>query len=140
MDNFTRLAQQRPLVFVHLLCALGALALGALVLARRKGTPSHRALGWSWVLLMGAATLTSAFIRDHGMPNIGGVTPIHFFTAYVGLALPRAVLQARAGRIAAHRQTMRGIYIGGCVIAGLFTLLPSRWLGGLLWRALGVVG
>ena len=27
----------------------------------------------------------------------------------------------------------RGIYIGGCVVAGLFTLLPGRFLGSLLW-------
>jgi uncharacterized membrane protein len=29
---------------------------------------------------------------------------------------------------------MRGLYIGGCVVAGLFTLLPGRFLGDMLWR------
>jgi uncharacterized membrane protein len=50
--------------------------------------------------------------------------------------LPRAILQARAGRIAAHRQSMRALYFGGCVVAGLFTLLPARLLGSQLWTAL----
>jgi uncharacterized membrane protein len=138
MDSFTRLAAQQPLIFFHLLSALAALAVGALVLARRKGNGSHRALGWIWVALMGGATLTSAFIRDHGMPNLGGVTPVHLLTLTVGVLLPRAVLAARRGDIAAHRRSMRGIYIGGCIVAGLFTLLPARFLGRLLWSALGV--
>jgi uncharacterized membrane protein len=35
---------------------------------------------------------------------------------------------------------MRGLYFGACVVAGVFTLLPGRYLGGLLWKQwLGVV-
>ena len=30
---------------------------------------------------------------------------------------------------------MQRLYIGACVIAGLFTLLPGRFLGSLLWGA-----
>ena len=43
---------QEPLVAVHLATALLSLLLGAVVLARQKGTPQHRALGWTWVVLM----------------------------------------------------------------------------------------
>jgi uncharacterized membrane protein len=136
MNTLQRLLQQHPLVFVHLLCALGALVVGAVVLARRKGTPSHRASGWLWVALMGTAVVTSGFIRDYRLPNIAGFTPIHLLTAYVAVALPRAVWQVRHGNVSAHRKSMRGIYIGGCIVAGLFTLLPSRFLGQLLWRQL----
>lgn len=134
MDAFARLAHQQPLIFFHLLSALGALALGALVLTRRKGNTSHRALGWTWVLLMTSAAVTSAFIRDHGMPNLAGITPVHLLTVTVGVLLPRAVWAARRGDIRAHRRSMRGIYIGGCIVAGLFALLPSRFLGELLWQ------
>ena len=136
MDAFTHLLATRPVVFFHMLCALSALVLGAFVLARRKGTASHRATGWGWALLMLGATASSAFIQDRGMPNLAGFTPIHLFTLYVGVQLPRAVLAARRGQISAHRQTMRGIYIGGCIVAGLFTLLPGRFLGKQLWGAL----
>ena len=31
------------------------------------------------------------------------------------------------------RKTMTSIYIGGCIVAGLFTLLPGRLLGGALF-------
>jgi uncharacterized membrane protein len=136
MNSFARLLEQQPLIFVHLLSALGALAVGAVVLARRKGTASHRAIGWIWVLLMGSAAVTSGFIRDVGMLNLAGFTPVHLLTLTVGVLLPRAVIAARRGRIATHRNSMRGIYIGGCIVAGLFTLLPSRFLGSLLWTRL----
>ena len=38
------------------------------------------------------------------------------------------------GNITAHRKTMRGAYIGSCLIAGLFTLLPGRYMGQLVWH------
>ena len=139
MNSFTRLLAQHPLIFVHMVCAIAALVLGAVLLLRRKGTPSHRALGWAWVLLMAGATISSAFIRDTGMINLAGFTPIHLLTLLVAVQLPRAVLAIRRGRVEAHRQAMRGMYIGGCVVAGLFTLLPRRFLGRLLWGAVGTL-
>ena len=39
-------------------------------------------------------------------------------------------------RIAQHRSVMRKLYFGSCVLAGLFTLLPGRLLGNLLWQRL----
>jgi uncharacterized membrane protein len=139
MNAFTSLLAQRPLIFVHLVCALGTLVLGAVMLARRKGTSSHRATGYAWVVLMAGVVLTSAFIRDRGMPNIAGYTPIHLLTLGVALMLPRAVFYARAGNVTAHRQAMRGLYIGGCIVAGLFTLLPGRFLGRWLWPQVGAL-
>lgn len=140
MNRFALLLERHPVVFVHLMCALAALALGALILARRKGTPVHRALGWGWVLLMGGTALSSAFIRDYHLPNIAGITPIHAFTVLVAIELPRGIWQIRHGRVDAHRKTMRGLFIGGCLLAGVFTLLPGRFLGTLLWRdALGLM-
>jgi uncharacterized membrane protein len=140
MDHFHQLLQRHPLVFAHLVMALGALALGAVILWRRQGTPSHRWLGWGWVGLMGGAVLSSAFIRDYNLPNIAGITPIHAFTVWVAWKLPQGVWQIRQGRVQAHRQTMRGIYQGGCLIAGVFTLLPGRFLGNWLWgQTLGLM-
>jgi len=134
MNAYLHLWQQRPLIALHLSAALAALLIGAVVLARRKGTPDHRALGWGWVGVMGATALSSAFIRDHGLPNIAGYTPIHLLTAFVAVALPIGILRIRRGDVVGHRRLMRGLFIGGCVIAGLFTLLPQRYLGQLLWH------
>lgn len=136
MNSFARLLEQHPLIFVHLITAVGALAVGAVVLARRKGSLSHRAIGWAWVLLMGVAAATSAFIPGVDMPNVAGFTPIHLLTITVGVLLPRAVIAARRGNIGTHRRTMQGIYIGGCIVAGWFALLPGRFLGQQVWPAL----
>lgn len=45
------------------------------------------------------------------------------------VALVRAVLYARRGNVAAHRWSMIGVYLGALVITGLFTLMPGRIMG-----------
>lgn len=136
MHPFTRLFDQHPVIFFHLVTAAAALAVGTVIMTRAKGTTGHRRLGWTWALLMGSTALASAFIRDYGMPNLAGVTPIHAFTVLVAVLLPRGLWQVRRGQLAAHRKTMRGLFFGACVLAGLFTLLPGRFLGRLLWQQL----
>jgi uncharacterized membrane protein len=133
MSALLALMQRHPLIFFHLVTALSALLLGGFILSGRKGTLNHRAMGWTWVALMACTTLASAFIRDFRLPNLLGYTPIHAFTLYVAVMLPRGVYFVRHGNLAGHRKTMRGIYFGGCVVAGVFTLLPGRFLGSLLW-------
>lgn len=142
MNTWTlaQLFERHPLVFFHLVTAFAALIVGGVLLWRRKGTARHKALGWVWVLLMGSTTVASAFIRDYEGLNLAGFTPIHAFTVLVAVQLPRGIWLVRQGRVEAHRKTMRGLYIGACVIAGVFTLLPGRFLGGLLWKQwLGVI-
>ena len=140
MNAFATLAQQHPVVALHLAAALLALVAGGFVMARRKGTPLHLLMGWSFVLLMAVAALSSAFIRDTHLPNIAGYTPIHVLTALTLVALPRGLWQIRRGDVRGHRQTMKALFVGGCLVAGLFTLLPGRFLGNLLWhQVLGLV-
>ena len=133
MDAALGLLQRHPLIFFHLVTAIGTLLLGIVILSRRKGTWSHRRLGWVWVVLMGSTALTSAFIRDDRLPNLAGYTPIHGFTLFVAVMLPLAVWHIRHGNVRGHRKAMQGIFIGGCLVAGLFTVLPGRFLGSLLW-------
>ncbi|HRH89921.1 MAG TPA: DUF2306 domain-containing protein [Rubrivivax sp.] len=133
MNPMLTLLQRHPLIFFHLLTASAALVLGLLMLLRRKGTRSHRLLGWIWVALMGSTALATVFIRDDNLPNLFGYTPIHLFTLTVALMLPLAIVHIRRGNVRGHRQTMTGLYVGACVVAGLFTLLPGRFLGSLLW-------
>ena len=133
MQAFAGLLQRHPLIFFHLMTAVGALLLGLFMLLRRKGTRSHRVLGWTWVALMGSTALASAFIRDYKLPNVFGYTPIHLFTVTAAVMLPLGIWYMRHGRIDGHRKTMQRLYIGACVVAGLFTLLPGRFLGSLVW-------
>ena len=126
MEAFSRLLVSHPLVFFHLVTAFSALVIGGVVLWRRKGTFDHRLLGWTWVVLMASTAVASAFIRDYRLPNLAGFTPIHGFTLLVAVMLPRGIWFIRHGNVVGHRKAMRGLFIGACVIAGLFTLLPGR--------------
>jgi uncharacterized membrane protein len=127
-------------ITIHTLAALTALVLGIVQLAAPKGTINHRVLGWVWVIAMLVVALTSLLIRDNGLPNIGGYTPIHIFTLVTLITLPIVVIRARRKNIAGHRKAVTRLFFGALVIAGIFTLLPSRRLGHLLWSSLGLIG
>ena len=134
MEPIKHLVQNAPLIALHLFAALAALVVGIVVMLRRKGTYNHKVMGWVWAAMMGTTALASAFIRDYRMPNIMGYTPIHLLTLFVAIMLPLAIVRIRQGRVQAHRKMMQGMFYGACVVAGLFTLLPGRFLGNLVWK------
>src|SRR5207253_1033674 len=45
-------ASLSPAIRIHLLAALGAVALGAVLMILRKGRGFHRVAGWVWVVLV----------------------------------------------------------------------------------------
>jgi uncharacterized membrane protein len=126
-----------PAIAIHLSAALAALLIGPFALwarlAGRQRPRLHRAAGYAWVTLMVATALSALFISDPLMPNIGGFGPIHLFIPLVLGSLVHAFRQLLRGNVRAHRQTLLGLYIGACVVAGGFTLLPGRVLGRLVW-------
>jgi len=80
-----------PLGQVHLLAALIALASGAWVLLRRKGTARHRQVGWLYAASMLALNVTALFIYR----LTGTFGPFHV-AALISLAtLLAGVVQAR---------------------------------------------
>lgn len=105
--------------------------------ARRSGAQQrpvlHRAAGYAWATLMLATAVSALFIHDHSLPNVWGYTPIHLFVPLTLVGMVRAFLCLAQGNIAGHRKAMQGLYWQACVGAGLFTLLPSRYLGQLMW-------
>lgn len=120
-------------VLVHLAAAASALALGFVMLARRKGTASHKALGRVWVGLMLTVALSSLWI-----PHFLQFTWIHLFTLLTVVTIPLAIYRIRSGDAKSHARAMTGLFIGGLVIAGIFTLAPGRLLGDLLRTALNL--
>jgi uncharacterized membrane protein len=123
---------------LHTIAAVGALVLGIVQLTAPKGTLPHRTLGYLWVGLMAAVTLTSVFIHNlaaGGGPNLFGFSWIHGFTLFVAIMLPVSVLAARRREISRHARGMIGLYVGGLVIAGAFTLVPGRVLHAVLFGA-----
>lgn len=126
--------QLTPVIAIHIAFAVGALVLGPVALTLRKGSRGHRGTGYAWVALMAGAALSSVFIRDFNLPNIAGYTPIHIFTVTTLLGLGYGIHHIVQRRVSEHRRLMWRTYLGGCVGAGLFALLPSRLLGNALWH------
>jgi uncharacterized membrane protein len=116
-----------PVIQVHAFLALTALALGASQLALRKGTPRHRVVGYVWAALMMAITVSSFFINT--IRVIGPFSPIHILSIVTLIAVPRSILAARRGDIAAHQRGMKLVFWLALIGAGLFTLLPHRIMG-----------
>lgn len=132
--------QMTPLIAIHMTAALAAIATGPVALWARQGARPrprlHRAFGYAWVTLMLATAISAIFIRDTTLPNIAGYTPIHLLVPVTLVSLFGAFWKLAHGDVAGHASIMRKLYVGACAVAGLFTLLPQRYLGGLLWGAL----
>lgn len=123
---------QAPLAIqIHLLTVLPAAVIGAVILFRRKGTRVHRLLGKVWVVLMIATAASTFFI--HTIDMFHGFSPIHLLSIFVIVGCIRAVMAARRHDIRTHSNIMRGTYIGGIGIAGLFTLYPGRLMHRLVF-------
>lgn len=116
-------------VFLHLALALAALGIGIWSLCRRKGDRLHRALGWSWAILMLSTAAVSFLIQGRGHFSF-----IHALSIVVLVSVPVGVLHARRGRVKAHRYTMVSTF-AGLAIAGALTLLPYRMLGQIVFEA-----
>ena len=123
-----------PIILAHTVAALTALALGAAMFLARKGTFLHRVAGRSWVTLMLAVAITSFWIKGEGHYSW-----IHILSVTVIVLLAILVFQAVTRRISAHRRLAIGLYIGALGITGLFTLIPYRLIGRLVWGSLGLV-
>lgn len=109
---------------LHLSAALGALLLGALVLARRKGTASHKVLGRIWVAAMAVVALSSFWLLDIGK---GSFSLIHLLSLWTLVSLAAAVWFIRRGNVRAHKSFMVGTFLG-LAGAGLGALAPGRAL------------
>ncbi len=114
-----------PVIQVHLVAALTALAIGIVLLAGVKGTNMHRTLGWGWVIAMAVTAISSLFIREL---NGGAFSFIHLLTGWTIIVLPMAVFMARRHKVREHQKMMTGMFVGGLIIAGLFAFMPGRVL------------
>lgn len=123
-------------VQLHVATVIPAAILGAFLLARPKGTRPHRLLGKIWLALMVVTASSTFFI--HEIKLIGDFSPIHLLSIYVLFGSWQAIAAARRHDIPAHRGHVAGMYLGGIVVAGLFTLLPGRLMHVSLFSELSI--
>ena len=118
-----------PVILVHVVAAVIALGLGALVFLRRKGTATHGWMGRTWAVLMLVVAISSFWITG----SDGLYSWIHGLSVFVTIAIPLAVYWAMRGNITRHRRLMTGLYVGALIVAGGFSFTPDRLLGQRLW-------
>lgn len=113
------------MVAIHLAAAILSLIVGALVLARTKGTRSHKMFGRLWVGLMLAVAISSFWILE--IRGGAGFSVIHLLSAWTLVSLALAVYFIRRGNVRAHKGFMIGTFLG-LAGAGLGALAPGRAL------------
>ncbi len=130
------LSSLSPQIIVHLAAALSAAILGPFALwARLSGQQRpklHRAFGYAWVTMMLVTAISAIFIHSH-FPVWWRFSWIHLFIPVTLIGLFGAFWFLAKGNINAHRKTMTRLYFGACLGAGVFTLLPGRFLGQFFW-------
>jgi uncharacterized membrane protein len=122
------------IILTHTFAALAAIALGAAMFLARKGTFLHRVAGRGWVALMLTVAISSFWIKADERYSW-----IHGLSVTVIALLALAVYYAATGRIERHRRLMTGIYAGALGITALFTLIPYRLIGRLVWGSMGLI-
>lgn len=114
-------------ILLHIVAALAAVFIGAIVLIRPKGTALHRLMGRVWVALMLIVAVGSFFIQARDRLSL-----IHILSGVIIVSMASAIYAVRHSNLYRHKISMRISYASLC-IAGLFTLLPYRMLGQLIF-------
>jgi uncharacterized membrane protein len=98
------------LVATHAFAASIAIPLGGYQLFRTpKGDLRHRVVGRVWAAAMLYVAVTSFWIRDL---RDGRLSLLHVLSVVTLVSVVLGVASARAGRIEAHKQNMRGAWFG----------------------------
>lgn len=110
---------------VHAGAALLTLAIGIYLMMAPKGFRLHRTFGWAWVASMALTAGSSFFIM--GLFQTFW-SPIHALSAWTLIGLPVGIAAIRRRNVKKHREEMTNMFVGGMLVAGLFTLLPGRMM------------
>ncbi|GJL98244.1 MAG: membrane protein [Hyphobacterium sp.] len=115
---------------LHFYTVIPAFVLGTIQMILPKGTRIHRWNGYVYMALM-MMTATAAFFIPSFMGGRFGY--IHLFVLLTYVSIPWALYNARKGNVAAHRNSMIGLYIGGILIAGGLAFAPGRLMHDMLF-------
>lgn len=122
-------------VLIHLATILPAFIIGTwLLFFSTKGSTIHRSMGKIYLTLMSITAVAATFISTpaSGFPyvSVGSMRfgPIHLFVPLTVWGVYSALAGVRKGDIAQHRSAMRGLYVGGMLIAGVLAFTPGRVL------------
>ncbi|MGL3827190.1 DUF2306 domain-containing protein [Candidatus Pelagibacter communis] len=108
----------------HLLLAILAVGFGFKNLLSKKGGLTHKIIGWIWVTLMMYVAISSFWIKEL---NNGLYSWIHLLSIWVIISLTLSIYFIRKKKVLLHKIFMVGNFIG-LTLAGIFTILPGRYI------------
>jgi len=124
--DFSQLLTIPAVMQLHIASALTALGVGIWILAGPKGRGLHKKLGWVWVVVMATTAISSFWLTGLSGKSFSW---IHGLSAWTIIGLPMGIYAIRKKNVQKHAKSMKGMFLGGMIIAGLFTFLPGR----LMW-------
>ena len=125
------------LIVTHITFALGAVPVGVYIFLTKKGTGRHKLAGRFWGALLIIVSMSAIPIQSI---NPGHYSLIHLLIPYTIGSLIYSIWNIRRFKVTrlqkyryAHMYSMIGVYVGALLIAGAFTLLPGRFLHGVVF-------
>ncbi|MDB9869231.1 DUF2306 domain-containing protein [Oceanospirillaceae bacterium] len=122
------------LSFMHLGTIAPAFLMATFMMVTKKGTEVHKLIGRIYmVLMLFTATVTLLMSAQVGPRLFNHFGFIHLLSVLVLYCVPSAYWAIKNGNVKRHKWSMIGLYIGGLIVAGGFTLMPGRMLGNVLF-------
>ena len=86
------------------------------------------------MVLIFFSSIVSLFLKAYVGPTIlNHFGWIHLLSILTIWTVPRSLIAVKKGNIQRHKRSMKLLYWIGLVLAGLFTLMPGRYLHSLLF-------
>jgi len=123
--NFEPMLDASLAIQLHFYTVVPAFVLGTIQMILPKGTKIHLWNGYAYMALMMITATAAIFIPSFMGGRFGY---IHLFIILTYVSVPWALYNARKGNVAAHRNSMIGLYVGGILIAGGLAFGPDRVL------------
>jgi uncharacterized membrane protein len=130
MDAVAHLVSD-PLLLIHVLASVLALALAPFNLIRRRRDRTHRRLGRAWIATMFASALTSFSIQE----PFWAFSWLHALSLWTMVSLALGVVAIRRGRRQAHIAHMVGSYLGLWAAFIWAAAAPARTVAQILAQA-----
>ena len=122
------------LSFVHLGAIAPAFLMATFMMVTKKGTEVHKRIGRIYMVLMLFTAMVTLLMSAQVGPRLfNHFGFIHLLSVLVLYCVPSAYWAIKNGNVKRHRWSMIGLYIGGLIVAGGFTLMPGRMLGNVLF-------
>jgi len=122
------------LSFMHLGTIAPAFLMATFMMVTKKGTEVHKLIGRIYMVLMLFTAMVTLLMSAQVGPRLfNHFGFIHLLSVLVLYCVPSAYLAIKNCNVKRHKWSMIGLYIGGLIVAGGFTLMPGRMLGNVLF-------